>query len=726
MSINGFPAGYFRIKNKTASLKIRSDKTLTVSSGHEDSNIWYADALGRLVHVNTCLSMHILNSNTDNGAKIVLAEQGGGDNNAWYHDGKGAIRSRLNDKYVTVDADTGIFMWDNYQGKNQLWNFEQVRWHQHVILADSYDGSEGTRHVDRNLNPYSEVTYAFWMMLDNLSLGNWKLIFCKSPDAAKAQPRSPGLWIRPEATVLHPRTTTSADINEGCQQTLPFPIKTWLHIAMVVRGNIMELWMNGQQRARCQLRGYFSSNRHPIYVGASATELHLKSLEYWNWGLDAGEISRHMLRTTPLLTVIQAPMALQAQAPMTDSSSTAVVKDVDTIPVRQYTSNGTRGDCAPGRAALNSDGIWCAEHAVSSIWLQAQFPKIYRVKEILTQGRKETDEWVTDFFVHYRNVKTGEWDIYPPMLRANVDRQSIVHVPVDFITDAVRVLPQRWKNWPSMSVGFVGNLYDQDVCVKYKSLAYTSATEKERQENQDLYDKRCRKISYYEHRAKMETQKRGYEEFLHTQRAPKAQVPAFDTSKVKSQLDLATGGIQELMNSLGNQYMQRGGNGERHPELCRLIDRVKSDARAGRSGPGPTGAIISIRGLDQASPELRGMMESYMGKTAPKKHEASSAPTDTHESVSLKDYIHRLQARALLLREINRMSDIKKHPEYRQILQRYNELSKVTVHPDYVSREVVNNLQGELNRMRVEVARYRNIRSHPDIDKYILKTQLIS
>jgi hypothetical protein len=744
MKINGFPDGYFRIRNKTSGLGliVNSDMASVMLKGPGD--IWYADGLGRLVHINSCLSIHILNSNSENGAKVVLAEQGGGDNNCWYHDGKGSIRSRLNDRAITVDNDStersesSIFMWDNYRGKNQLWFFEKVNWHQHVTLASSYAGSEGTRRVDMRLNPYSEVTYAFWMMLDNLSLGNWKLIFTKSPDGAHAQPRSPGLWIRPDATILHPRTTTSADINEGCQQPIPFSIKRWMHVAMVLRGNVMELWIDGQQKTRCQLRGHFSSNNHPIYIGTSATELHLASLEYWNWGLGAEGISRHMLRTTPLLTVIQAPGAKASLAPMTDSSSTAVIADVDTIPVRQYTSNGTRGDCSPGRAALNSDGIWCAEHAVSSIWLQSDFPKMYRVREILTQGRKEEDEWVTDFLVHYRNVKTGQWDIYPPMLRGNVDRQTIVRVPVDFITDSVRVLPQRWKNWPSMSVGFVGQLYDADVCVKYKSLAYTSDTEKQRQKYQDLYDKKCRKISYYDHRVQLQAQKQGYDDFLRGINKPKAPVPSFDTSKVKEQIDMATGQIQRLMNSLGNQYMQRGGNGEKHPDLCGLIDRVRSDAIAGRSGPGPTGAIIRLRGpheTDMASPELQQLMSSYvkgesnpsMAASTPSSNAASMASSNAASMASsnaasmaaasatqapeLKNYIHRLQARALLLREINRMSDVKNHPDYQRILKRHDDLSKVTIHPDYVSRDVVNSLQQELNRMRKEID--------------VLKTQLI-
>ena len=63
--------------------------------------------------------------------------------------------------------------------------------------------------------------------------------------------------------------------------------------------------------------------------------------------------------------------------------------------------------CAPRNARLHqrragrNGGAWCAKKSNRGQWLQMDFGALTRVTRIATQGRQNSDQWVTSYYVSY-------------------------------------------------------------------------------------------------------------------------------------------------------------------------------------------------------------------------------------------------------------------------------------------------------------------------------------
>ena len=63
--------------------------------------------------------------------------------------------------------------------------------------------------------------------------------------------------------------------------------------------------------------------------------------------------------------------------------------------------------CGPWNARLNqrragrNGGAWCAKKRDRGQWLQMDFGGLTRVTRIATQGRQNSDQWVTSYYVSY-------------------------------------------------------------------------------------------------------------------------------------------------------------------------------------------------------------------------------------------------------------------------------------------------------------------------------------
>ena len=63
--------------------------------------------------------------------------------------------------------------------------------------------------------------------------------------------------------------------------------------------------------------------------------------------------------------------------------------------------------CAPRNARLRQrrvgryGGAWCARTSVKGTWLQFDFGGRTRIGKICTQGRQNSDQWVTTYYVTY-------------------------------------------------------------------------------------------------------------------------------------------------------------------------------------------------------------------------------------------------------------------------------------------------------------------------------------
>ncbi|XP_077975065.1 adipocyte enhancer-binding protein 1-like isoform X2 [Styela clava] len=104
---------------------------------------------------------------------------------------------------------------------------------------------------------------------------------------------------------------------------------------------------------------------------------------------------------------------------------------------------------------------WCAKTNVIGHWIQVDFGKPLSITGVVTQGRRDSDQWVKSFKVSCGNstdamkfiVKQGNEQVF----NANKDRNSkvITVFPDVLICRFIRVHPQEWQGHISMRLDFL-------------------------------------------------------------------------------------------------------------------------------------------------------------------------------------------------------------------------------------------------------------------------------
>ncbi|XP_061540427.1 retinoschisin-like isoform X2 [Phycodurus eques] len=109
----------------------------------------------------------------------------------------------------------------------------------------------------------------------------------------------------------------------------------------------------------------------------------------------------------------------------------------------------------PDKARLNNQGFGCAwlsKYNDPHQWLQIDLREVGVVSGILTQGRCDSDEWITKYSVQYRTVEALNWVYYKDqtgnnrVFYGNSDRsstvQNLLRPPV--VARYIRLLPLGW------------------------------------------------------------------------------------------------------------------------------------------------------------------------------------------------------------------------------------------------------------------------------------------
>ncbi|XP_038658475.1 retinoschisin 1a [Scyliorhinus canicula] len=119
----------------------------------------------------------------------------------------------------------------------------------------------------------------------------------------------------------------------------------------------------------------------------------------------------------------------------------------------QYT--GWYSSWMPNKARINSQGFGCAwlsRYQDNQQWLQIDLKKISVISGIITQGRCDTDEWMTKYSVQYRSDKAFNWVYYKDqtgnnrVFYGNSDRSSSVQnfLRPPIVAQYIRIKPLGW------------------------------------------------------------------------------------------------------------------------------------------------------------------------------------------------------------------------------------------------------------------------------------------
>ncbi|TRY62264.1 hypothetical protein DNTS_025823 [Danionella cerebrum] len=119
----------------------------------------------------------------------------------------------------------------------------------------------------------------------------------------------------------------------------------------------------------------------------------------------------------------------------------------------QYT--GWFSSWTPNKARLNSQGFGCAwlsKFQDTNQWLQIDLKEVKVISGILTQGRCDSDEWITKYTVQYRTSDNLNWIYYKDqtgnnrVFYGNSDRSSTVQnlLRPPIVARYIRILPLGW------------------------------------------------------------------------------------------------------------------------------------------------------------------------------------------------------------------------------------------------------------------------------------------
>ena len=182
--------------------------------------------------------------------------------------------------------------------------------------------------------------------------------------------------------------------------------------------------------------------------------------------------------------------------------------DSGNINIKEFRSNGTHPTCSVKDVGLNSIQGWCAlKDKRDQYYIEADFDKLYQVQKIHTRGRGDYPQWTTEYRIEYFDVYHNKWRQYGGRLQGNQDMNSVKTNDVDILTDKIRIYPISFQSWPSMRLSFSGSIGIKDKCNDYKVKSETIMNLIEREKYLKLYNRECKKISFYEYEMALEKEK---------------------------------------------------------------------------------------------------------------------------------------------------------------------------------------------------------------------------
>ena len=119
-----------------------------------------------------------------------------------------------------------------------------------------------------------------------------------------------------------------------------------------------------------------------------------------------------------------------------------------------------------GNSMIDSSGGWCSKHNKVGQWIQLDNGKLGSISGIITQGRKNADQWVKSFRVKYKDESGSWWDVDGKTFPGNSDRNTKVTTTFSKPVRAryIRIYPQTWKGHMSMRADmFAGDTHTNNL-----------------------------------------------------------------------------------------------------------------------------------------------------------------------------------------------------------------------------------------------------------------------
>ena len=128
-----------------------------------------------------------------------------------------------------------------------------------------------------------------------------------------------------------------------------------------------------------------------------------------------------------------------------------------------------------GDSMIDSAGGWCSASNTVGSWIQLDNGKLGSISGVITQGRKDADQWVKSFKVKYKDESGSWWDIDGKTFPGNVDKNSKVTTTFSKPVRAryIRIYPQTWNSHISMRADMIAGVTNTDKLPALGDIPYS-------------------------------------------------------------------------------------------------------------------------------------------------------------------------------------------------------------------------------------------------------------
>ena len=128
-----------------------------------------------------------------------------------------------------------------------------------------------------------------------------------------------------------------------------------------------------------------------------------------------------------------------------------------------------------GNSMIDSSGGWCSLTNTVGSWIQLDNGKMGSISGVITQGRKDADQWVKSFKVKYKDESGSWWDIDGKTFPGNTDRNTKTTTTFSKPVRAryIRIYPQEWHGHISMRADMIGGSTNTDKTPALGDLPYS-------------------------------------------------------------------------------------------------------------------------------------------------------------------------------------------------------------------------------------------------------------
>jgi len=177
--------------------------------------------------------------------------------------------------------------------KGSPYIFEKTKDARRRVIISQNPNKEGSVTLPRSSNEKGgiEFSYSTWLFIDNYNykLGQWKHVFHKGNDSSWPL-RAPGVWLHPTKNALRVYMNSYDEIAEHIDIE-NIPINKWFSLIMVMRGQTMDIYINGNVKKSLKLNSIPKQNYGDVYINAfGGFSGYLSRLRYYDYALNYSEI----------------------------------------------------------------------------------------------------------------------------------------------------------------------------------------------------------------------------------------------------------------------------------------------------------------------------------------------------------------------------------------------------------------------------------------------------